>query len=137
MFELAQQDTSVLPFLQSGLLQLFEEFPAEGCGLTRTEHSILDKARVGVSQLVRLFSAVQAEEPVQFMGDWSFCKRARGLVEAPQPLLEVEGDVSFYEPAKNPFPDQVFRKFEVGLTVLRIEVLDNVVDWHAHNPRTF
>jgi len=45
MFELAQQDTSVLPFLQSGLLRLFEEFPAEGCGLTRTEHCILDKAR--------------------------------------------------------------------------------------------
>ena len=38
MFELVQQDTSVLPFLQSGLLLLFEEFPAEGCGLTRTEH---------------------------------------------------------------------------------------------------
>jgi hypothetical protein len=38
MFELAQQDTSVLPFLQNGLLRLFEEFPAEGCGLTRTEH---------------------------------------------------------------------------------------------------
>jgi hypothetical protein len=37
MFELAQQDTSVLPFLQKGL-RLFEEFPAEGCGLTRTEH---------------------------------------------------------------------------------------------------
>jgi len=24
-----------------------------------------------------------------------------------------------------------------GLTGLGIEVLDNVVDWHAHNPRTF
>ena len=71
------------------------------------------------------------------MGDWSFWKRVRGLVEAPQPLLEVEGDVSFYEPPKTPFPDQVFRKFEVGLTGLGIEVLDNVVDWHAHNPRTF
>ena len=71
------------------------------------------------------------------MGDWSFWKRVRGLVEAPQPLLEVEGDVSFYEPPKTPFTDQVFRKFEVGLTGLGIEVLDNVVDWHAHNPRTF
>ena len=137
MFELAQQDTSVLPFLQSGLLRLFEEFPAEGCGLTRTEHCILDKVRGGVSQLVRLFSAVQAEEPVHFMGDWSFWKRVRGLVEVPLPLLEVEGDVPFYEPPKTPFPDQVFRKFEVGLTGLGIEVLDNVVDWHAHNPRTF
>jgi hypothetical protein len=29
-FELAQQDTSVLPFLQSGLLRLFEKIPAEG-----------------------------------------------------------------------------------------------------------
>ena len=137
MFELAQQDTSVLPFLQSGLLRLFEEFPAEGCGLTRTEHCILDKVRGGVSKLARLFSAVQAEEPVHFMGDWSFWKRVRGLVEAPQPLLEVEGDVPFYEPPKTPFPDQVFQKFEVGLTGLGIEVLDNDVDWHTHNPRTF
>jgi len=46
MFEMAQQDTSVLPFLQSGLLRLFEEFPAEGCGLTRTEHCILIKLEV-------------------------------------------------------------------------------------------
>ena len=38
MFEMALQDTSVLPFLQRGLLRLFEEFPAEGCVLTRTEH---------------------------------------------------------------------------------------------------
>ena len=58
-------------------------------------------------------------------------------MEAPQPLLEVEGDVPFYEPPKTPFLDQVFRKIEVGLTGLGIEVLDNVVDWHAHNPRTF
>ena len=58
-------------------------------------------------------------------------------MEAPQPLLEVEGDVPFYEPPETPFPDQVFWKFEVGLTGLWIEVLDNVVDWHAHNPRTF
>ena len=137
MFELAQQDTSVLPFLQSELLCLFEEYPAEGCGLTRTEHFILDRVRDGVSQLVRLFSAVQAEEPVHFMGDWSFWKRVWGLVEAPQPLLEVEGDVPFYEPPKSPFVDQVFQQFEVGLTGLGIEVLDNVVDWHAHNPRTF
>ena len=35
------------------------------------------------------------------------------------------------------FQIKVFRKFEVGLTGLGIEVLDNVVDWHAHNPRTF
>ena len=78
MFELAQQDTSVLPFLQSGLLHLFEEFPTKGCGLTRAEHCFLDKVRAGVSQLVRLFSAVQAEEPIHFMGDWSFWKRMRG-----------------------------------------------------------
>ena len=105
MFELELQVTSVLPFLQSGLLRLFEEFPAEGCGLTRTGHCILDKVRGGVFQLVRLFSTVQAEEPVHFMGDWSFWKRVRGLVEAPQPILEEEGDVPFYEPPKTPFPD--------------------------------
>ena len=71
------------------------------------------------------------------MGNWSFWKRVRGLVEALQPLLDVESDVPFYEPPKTPFLDQGFQKFEVGLTGLGIEVLDNVVDWHAHNPRTF
>ena len=45
MFELAQQDTSVLPFLQSGLLRLFEEFPAEGCELTRIKHCFFDIVR--------------------------------------------------------------------------------------------
>ena len=29
------------------------------------------------------------------MGDWSFWKRVWGLVEEPQTLLEVEGDVTF------------------------------------------
>ena len=96
------------------MLHLLEEFLAEGCGLTSTEHCFLDKVRAGVSQLVRLFSAVQANEPVYFMGDWSFWKRVRRLVETPQPLLEVEGDVPFYEPPKTPFPDLVFGKFEVG-----------------------
>ena len=95
------------------------------------------KVRGGVSQLAHLFSAVQVEEPVHFMGDWFFWKRMRRLVEAPQTLLEVEGDVHFYEPPKTPFLDQVFQKFEVGLTGLGIRELDNVVDWHAHNPRTF
>jgi len=71
------------------------------------------------------------------MGDWSFWKCVRGLAEVQQPLLEVEVDVPFYETPKTPFPDQVFRKFEVGLAGLGIEVLDNVVDWRAHNPRTF
>ena len=71
MFELAQQDTSVLPFLQSGL-RLFEEFPAEECGLTRTEHCILDKARAGVSQLVHFFSAVQARSRSTLWGTGLF-----------------------------------------------------------------
>ena len=68
MFELAQQDTSVLQFLQSGLLRLFGEFPAEGCGQTRTEHCILDRIRGGVSQLFSLFSVVQAEETATLWG---------------------------------------------------------------------
>ena len=45
MFELAQKHTSVLPFLQSGLLRLFEEFPAEGGELTRIKHCFFDIVR--------------------------------------------------------------------------------------------
>ena len=72
MCELAQQDNSVLPFLQSGLLRLFGEFPAEGYGQTRTEHCILDRIRGGVSQLFSLFSAVQAEETATLWGTGLF-----------------------------------------------------------------
>ena len=78
MFELAQQDTSVLPFLQSGVLRLFEEFPTEGCGLTRTEHCILDKYRGVVSQPVRLFSAVQAEGVGPLYGGLVFLETCAG-----------------------------------------------------------
>ena len=79
MFELAQKHTSILPFLQSGLLRLFEEIPAEGCGLTRTEHCILDKYRGGVSQPVRLFSAVQAEGVGPLYGGLVFLETCAGI----------------------------------------------------------
>jgi hypothetical protein len=85
MFELAQQDTSVLPFLQSGLLRLFEEFPAEGCGLTRTEYCILDKVRGGVSQLVRLFSCSTGRRAGPLYGGPVFletCAGTRGSTTA-------------------------------------------------------
>ena len=62
------------------------------------------------------------------MGDWSFWKRVRRLVESPRPLLELEGDVHFYEPPKTPFPDPVFGEFDAQMTGLGIEILDNNVD---------
>ena len=62
------------------------------------------------------------------MGGWSFGKCVRGIVEAPHPFLKIEGDVTLYEPPKTRFPYKVFRKFEVRLTGLGIEVLDNVGD---------
>ena len=48
-----------------------------------------------------------------------FWKRVCRLVESPRPLLELEGDVYFYEPPKTPFPDPVFRKFDAQVTGFR------------------
>ena len=84
-----------------------------------------------------MFSAVQAEEPVRFIGDWSFWKRGRRLVEFPRPLLELEGDVHFYEPPKTPFPDPVFGKFDAQVTGLGIEILGKNVDWLRQNPHDY
>ena len=71
------------------------------------------------------------------MGGWSFWKRVCRLVESPRPLLELEGDVHFYEPPKTPFPDPVFRKFDAQVTGLGIEILDNNVDWLRQNPHGY
>ena len=71
------------------------------------------------------------------MGDWSFWKRLRRLVESPRPLLELEGDVHFYEPPKTPFPDPVFGEFDAQVTGLGIEILDNNVDWLRQNPHDY
>ena len=62
---------------------------------------------------------MQSEEPVSFMGDWSFWELVCRLVESPRPLLELEGDVYFYEPPKTPFPDPVFGKFDTQVTGFR------------------
>ena len=42
------------------------------------------------------------------------------FVESPRPLLELEGDVHFYEHPKTPFPDPVFGKFDAHVTGLGI-----------------
>ena len=57
------------------------------------------------------------------------------LVEAPEPLLEVEGDVSFYEPPKIMSPGQIFWEIEVGLTCSGIDVFFNYMHWHPQNQR--
>ena len=58
------------------------------------------------------------------------------LVEFPR-LLELEDDVHFYEHPKTPFPDPVFRKFDVQVTGLGIEIQDNNVDWLRQNPHDY
>ena len=71
------------------------------------------------------------------MGDWSFRKLVLRLVESPRPLLELEGDVHFYELPKTPFPDPVFGEFDAQVTGLGIEILDNNVDWLKQNPHDY
>ena len=71
------------------------------------------------------------------MWDWSFWKRVCRLVEFPRPLLELEGDVHFYEHPKTPFPDPNFGKFDAQVTGLGIEILDNNVDWLRQYPHDY
>ncbi len=71
------------------------------------------------------------------MGDWSFWKRVRRPVESSRLLLELEGDVHFYEPPKTPFPDPVFGKFDAQVTGLGIEILDNNVYWLRQSPHDY
>lgn len=66
------EDTTRLPFLLPALKRFFEELPAPGSGLGRTERATILGIAEGTHDASKLFLDVLAGEEAAFMGDLSF-----------------------------------------------------------------
>lgn len=126
-----RQDLSALPFLRTGLLRLAQEYPDSQTGLSQTQRLILQAVAAGTRRVVDLFSATQAQEPIRFMGDWSFWRQIALLGTAEFPLLELTGPEPFYAVPREPFPDETFQQFQASLTPRGWSVLQEQADWLA------
>src|SRR5581483_11926876 len=69
---LASEADPRLPYVEPALRRFFEELPAPGTGLSRTEFAALTAIASGATDPFRLFGAVTMTEPAAFMGDASF-----------------------------------------------------------------
>jgi hypothetical protein len=81
------EDTSRLPYLLPSLRRFFEELPAPGSGLGRTERAAILGIAEGTRDAHQLFRAVLAGEEAAFMGDLSFFGILDDLAFCEVPLI--------------------------------------------------
>lgn len=99
LFEIWQGDTRILPFLAGALLRLFEEYPAVGTGLSRTEKTILELLLQRPTIPHELFPQLQKREERVFMGDMSFYGILGRLGWGENRLVDLGADRSLRDPA--------------------------------------
>ena len=73
-FQLLQNSTSILPFLQPAIFRMLEEFPNTKSGLSRTEYQALLIISNGIDEAKDIFEKAQSFEERKFMGDVIFWK---------------------------------------------------------------
>jgi len=73
-FQLEQENTYLLPFLQNTLKRMLEEYPNTKNGLSRSEHQALLVISKGISRPREIFKSCQSYEQAKFMGDVIFWK---------------------------------------------------------------
>jgi len=73
-FELLQESTGVLPFLQGAIFRMLEEYPNTKCGLSRSEYQALMIISNGIENPEDIFEKYQSFEERKFMGDIVFYK---------------------------------------------------------------
>jgi hypothetical protein len=89
--ELIRGDTGGLPHLADALRRLLEEYPSTTNGLSRTERQALEVLLGGPRTLRDLYPAAHhQQEPVVWMGDWSFVEIVLALAGAETPLLAFD-----------------------------------------------
>ncbi len=73
-FKLLKKPSSILPFLESAILRMIEEFPNTKVGLSRTEYQTLLIISNGIDEAKDIFIKNQSFEERKFMGDVVFWK---------------------------------------------------------------
>jgi hypothetical protein len=76
-----------LPFMQSGLQRLCEEFPAVENGLSRTQRQILEAVAQGARDDDEVFKRSQGREDAAFLGEAACLKKLAELRADPAPLV--------------------------------------------------
>ena len=78
-----------LPFLHGALARWLEDYPSVENGLSRSERQLLTAIEDGQNTLEKCFSATQAMEEREFLGDVPFLTIARKLAEVQKPLITL------------------------------------------------
>ncbi|CAA6802784.1 MAG: Unknown protein [uncultured Sulfurovum sp.] len=72
--ELLDEPTALLPFLDSAVYRMLQEYPSTTHGLSRTAHQALLIISNGINERVDIFTKYQSFEERKFMGDVIFWK---------------------------------------------------------------
>lgn len=91
LVELQARVTSEMRHLHSAIRRLFEEFPATGSGLGRSEMQILDTVALGTHRKDDIFRLSQLREEAVYLGDAPFLRLLEELCDPSAPLLERTG----------------------------------------------
>lgn len=73
-FNLLQEETKLLPFLNAAIKRMLEEYPNKNNGLSRSAHEALLVISKGKEKPYEIFTAYQEQEERKFMGDVIFWK---------------------------------------------------------------
>jgi len=80
----------LLPFVPRAMRRLFEEFPAAGTGVSRTERQILEVLSEGDRSPEQAFVACARLEEDIWLGDWSFWTTVTRLAGGAHPLVRPD-----------------------------------------------
>lgn len=120
--EQRREPVAGLPFLQAALCRWIEEFPSLETGLSRTETQILHSVRADPRPLKGMFGNLQRVERAPFLGDWSFVKLVRDLVDADPALLAFDDRGGRWPSTRRP-PNRDLWNRAIRLTEFGREVL--------------
>lgn len=119
--ELLQNDTRALPFLESAVLRMLQEYPGCTNGLSRTAEQALRVLAEGATLPWELFSSNQEQEERVFLGDSAFWDILRGMLASDPPLISLAMGGEFVMPeCKNQ---------ELRITATGREVLAGERNW--------
>jgi hypothetical protein len=127
-----QTDTSALPFLDAALRAHLQRFPDSNNGLGRIESRALQLIADGSNKFSDLFPRFSDAEPVYGLGDAQFWLALRQMINAREPLLEIE-DVSDDILIDQTLTPAIVQKAKLRLTAAGESVLRNEADFVTLN----
>ena len=129
---LLEEDTTALPFLQSAVERLLQEYPDVDTGLSRTAQFSMNILRENNYHGGKLFAEQQKTEQRIFMGDLSYWRVLDELFDVDvsngeKPLIALEDTKAEYDPRNR---EDIF-----SLTSSGREILDGKANWmDSHHP---